>query len=64
VVEREYYLTNGYGDPTRYIRVAGTDTLEVNRYQYAYDQHGNWTRNVTIVLKDLTPECLGWWIGS
>ena len=52
VAEREYYLINSHGDPTRYIRVAGKDTSQVYRYQYVYDQHGNWTRKVTIVVKD------------
>jgi hypothetical protein len=54
VVEREYYLINSHGDPTRYIRVAGKDTSQVYRYQYVYDEHGNWTRKVTVVVKDKT----------
>ena len=54
VIERQYYLINSHGDPTRYIRVAGKDTSQFYRYQYAYDQHGNWTRKVTIVVKHKT----------
>ena len=56
VAEREYYLINGHGDPTRHLRVEGRDTLEVQVYQYWYDSHGNWTRKISTTLKDKTGE--------
>jgi hypothetical protein len=56
VAGREYFLINGHGDPTRHLRVEGTDTLEVQVYQYWYDSHGNWIRKISTTLKDKTGE--------
>jgi hypothetical protein len=51
VVEREYFHINGHGDPTRYLKVDGKDTVEFRVYEYRYDPHGNWTRKITTILK-------------
>jgi hypothetical protein len=58
LVEREYYFMNGHGDPSRYVRMqgeTGSDTLQLELYQYVYDRHGNWTQKITTVLKSKDP---------
>lgn len=47
LLERVYYSMNDHGDPVRLVRMVGKDSPAVETYEYVYDQHGNWTREIT-----------------
>jgi hypothetical protein len=44
LIDRGVYFNNAHGDPERYLKIAGADTILDTRYQYIYDPYGNWTK--------------------
>lgn len=45
--QKEVFINNEHGDPLLHYTTLGRDTTQLERHQYLYDSHGNWTRRLT-----------------